>query len=76
MFAKRSRTKTQAKRDEEWRLLVRSITEPDEVPSEADEARFQAYLGDLAARPRRRRLRWMTRAPDDVDSPRLDRERR
>ena len=74
MFAKRGRAKTQATRDQEWRLLVRSISDPDAAPSRADEARFQAYLGDLGARPRSRRLRWITRTPDDVDSHRLDRE--
>jgi len=68
--------KTQVRRDEEWRSLVRSITDPDAVPSEADEALLQSYLGETGARPRRRRLRWMARAPDDVDSSRLDPERR
>jgi hypothetical protein len=75
MFVNRHGRKTQARRDEEWRLLVRSITDSDAPPSEADEARFRAYLGDVDSRPRRRRLRWMTRAPNDVDSLRLDRER-
>jgi hypothetical protein len=76
MFAKRGRTKTQAKRDEEWRMLVRSITKPDGAPSEEDEARFRAYLDDLGARPRRRRLRWMGSAADDVDNLEVDREQR
>jgi hypothetical protein len=65
MFWKRNRTKTQAGRDEEWRLLVRSITEPGGAPSAGDEARFRAYLEELDARPRRRGLRWMNRAAGD-----------
>jgi hypothetical protein len=76
MFARRGATKTQAKRDEEWRLLVRSITDPGADPSEAEEALFRAHLGELGDRPRRRRLRWMSRAPKDVDSVPLDAERR
>jgi hypothetical protein len=66
MFGKRGATKTQAKRDEEWRLLVRSITHP-EGASEADEARFRAYLEQLGGPLRRRRLWWMTGRPDRVD---------
>jgi hypothetical protein len=76
MFARRGATKTQARRDEEWRLLVRSITEPGADPSEAEEALFRAHLGELGDRPRRRGLRWMSRAPKDVDSVPLDSERR
>jgi hypothetical protein len=75
MFARRGRQKTQVTPDEEWRRLVLSITDPDGVPSEADEARFRAYLEDLEARPRRRGLRWMTSAADHADSRQLDRER-
>ncbi|HEV7584516.1 MAG TPA: hypothetical protein VGO14_01930 [Solirubrobacteraceae bacterium] len=60
--------KTHAGRDEEWRLLVRSITDPDGNPSADDEARFRAYLEELDARPRRR-PRWMSRsaASDDLE---------
>jgi hypothetical protein len=76
MFTRRGGTKTQARRDEEWRLLVRSITDPEAAPSEAVEARFQDYLGDLGARPRRSPLRWFTRAREDAEGARLDGERR
>jgi hypothetical protein len=69
MFGRRG-MKTRAKRDEEWRLLVRSITDPDRVSSEADEGQFQAYLGEL--RERRGRI---TDVPDDVDRPGLERRR-
>jgi hypothetical protein len=65
MFSKRRRMKTQAERDAEWRLLVRSITDPGGTPSADDEARFRAYLEELDARPRRRGLRWMSRAPSE-----------
>jgi hypothetical protein len=75
MFAKRGATKTQARRDEEWRLLVRSVTDPDAVPSEAQEALFRAHLGEPGDRPRRPRLRWMSRAPQEVDSVSLDSKR-
>ncbi|MCW3028191.1 MAG: hypothetical protein JWN81_1402 [Solirubrobacterales bacterium] len=76
MFAKRGAAKTQARRDEEWRLLVRSVTDPGAVPSEAEEALFRAHLGEPGERPRRRRLRWMSRAPEEVDGVPLDSERR
>jgi hypothetical protein len=76
MFAKRGATRTQARRDEEWRLLVRSITDPGADPSEAQEAQFRAHLGELGDRAGRRRLRWMSRAPKDVESAPLDSERR
>jgi hypothetical protein len=76
MFSKRRRTKTQAGRDDEWRLLVRSITDPDGTPSADDEARFRAYLEELDARPRRRGLRWMKRATSDhLDGVPAERER-
>jgi hypothetical protein len=69
--------KTQAGRDEEWRLLVRSITEPGGTPSAVDEARFRAYLEELDARPQRRGLRWMNRASsDDRDGVPAEREPR
>jgi hypothetical protein len=77
MFAKRGRKKTQATRDEEWRLLVRSITDPEGGPSADDEARFRAYLDELDdARPRRRRLRWMNRAASDPEGVPAEREPR
>jgi hypothetical protein len=76
MFSKRRRMKTQAGRDEEWRLLVRSITDPGGTPSADDEARFRAYLEELDARPRRRGLRWMNRAASDhPDGVPAERER-
>jgi hypothetical protein len=76
MFWKRKRMKTQAGRDEEWRLLVRSITEPGGTPSAVDEARFRAYLEELDARPRRG-LRWMNRASsDDREGVQAEREPR
>jgi hypothetical protein len=76
MFWKRKRMKTQAARDEEWRLLVRSITEPGGTPSAVDEARFRAYLEELDARPRRA-LRWMNRASsDDREGVQAEREPR
>src|SRR5438477_6542116 len=75
MFARRGGKRAQARRDEEWRRLVRSITDPDSDPSEAEEARFRAYLGDLGARPGRRRPRWMTSAAEVAEDLRLDRER-
>jgi hypothetical protein len=49
MFGKRGAAKMQAERDEEWRLLVRAIPDPDRVASEADEARFRAHLRELGA---------------------------
>ncbi|HEX4186690.1 MAG TPA: hypothetical protein VHY83_02215 [Solirubrobacteraceae bacterium] len=77
MFWRRKRTKTQAGRDEEWRLLVRSITEPGGTPSAVDEARFRAYLEELDARSQRRGLRWMNRASsDDRDGVPAEREPR
>jgi hypothetical protein len=76
MFAKRGAVKTQARRDEEWRQLVRSITDPGAVPSEAEEALLRAHLGEPGERPRRRRLRWMSRAPGEADGVPLDSERR
>jgi hypothetical protein len=65
MFSKRRRMKAQARRDGEWRLLVRSITDPGGNPSADDEARFRAYLEEIDARPRRRGLRWMNRPPSE-----------
>jgi hypothetical protein len=49
MFGKRGVAKVQAERDEEWRLLVRSITDPDRVATDADESRFRAHLRELGA---------------------------
>ena len=62
MFARRERMKEQTRRDEQWRLLVRSITDPDGAPSADVEARFRAYLDELDAGPRHRLPRWMARA--------------
>jgi hypothetical protein len=73
MFGKRGGMNTRAKRDAEWRLLVRSITNPDHVPSEADEAQFRAYLGELGAPRRGRRGPRITDVADD--RPGLDRQR-
>jgi hypothetical protein len=52
MLGTRNRPNTQAQRDKEWRALVRPITDPDRVTSEADEMRFRAHLDGPARRPR------------------------
>jgi hypothetical protein len=77
MFARRDRMKEQTRRDEEWRVLVRSITDPEGAPSDDVEARFRAYLDELAAGPRRRLPRWMARAArTDAERVLVERDRR
>ena len=67
----------QSRRDEEWRLLVRSITDPQGTASADVEARFRAYLDELDARPRRRLPRWMARAAkEDAEGVLAERDRR
>jgi hypothetical protein len=46
MLEKRKAAKALAQRDEEWRSLVRAITDPDGVVSESDQVRYLAYLGE------------------------------
>jgi len=46
MFDKRKAARARARRDEEWRSLVRAITDPSSAVSEGDERRFLSYLGE------------------------------
>lgn len=46
MFERRKAAKAQAQQDEEWRSLVRAITDPERVVSERDEVRFLTRLGE------------------------------
>jgi len=47
MFGTRKGAKAQARRDDEWRLLVRTITDPHGDASESDKARFRAVMDEL-----------------------------
>ena len=44
MFGRQKAAKEQARRDEEWRSLVRAVTNPNSVASERDQSRLQAFL--------------------------------
>jgi hypothetical protein len=44
MLQRRKATSEQARRDAEWRSLVRAVTKPNGVVSDVDEARFRAYI--------------------------------
>ena len=46
MFEKRKAARARARRDEEWRSLVRAVTDPAGTVSESDERRFLDYLGE------------------------------
>lgn len=46
MFARRGVAREQARRDEQWRLLVRRITDPQIITSASEEARYRAHLLD------------------------------
>ena len=46
MFEKRKAARARARRDEEWRSLVRAVTDPGGAVSESDERRFLDYLGE------------------------------
>jgi hypothetical protein len=46
MFEKRKAARVRAQRDEEWRSLVRAVTDPGGAVSESEEQRFLSYLGD------------------------------
>jgi len=48
MFARQRAAREQARRDAEWRSLVRAIADPHHLVSEHDETRFRAHLGGLA----------------------------
>jgi hypothetical protein len=41
---RRRASSEQARRDAEWRSLVRAVTKPNGVVSDVDEARFRDYL--------------------------------
>jgi hypothetical protein len=49
---RRREAKVQSERDQEWRSLVRAVTDPEGQVSEVDERRFRAYLGELGRDPR------------------------
>ena len=44
MFGKRWGARDQARRDQEWRSLVRAITDPSSAVTDRDEDRLRAYL--------------------------------
>jgi hypothetical protein len=46
VFGRQKAAKEQARRDEEWRSLVRAVTNPNAAVSERDESRLQAYLAE------------------------------
>jgi hypothetical protein len=48
---RRREAKVQSERDQEWRSLVRAVTDPEGQVSEVDERRFRAYLGELGRDP-------------------------
>ena len=44
MFFKRGISRAQARRDREWRRLVRDLTEPAQASSPAEDERMRAFL--------------------------------